>query len=230
MSGILGAFFEMEESSKSENKKGNAQPSINSVPTPLNANLFQQATAAPVQSYQPSPSVSNTEIDKFTAHFDELFDKSNLPGPDYYEFRKMVEALNIPGMDDDTKMKAAFAGLKVQGLTKDILIQSAKQYISIIDSDGQNFSSAIDQKVKGDIEAKKLNLKNMQDAIVKKQALISQMQQEIIEETTNIATSTAEITEQERKINEKANAYKIASETRKNLINSDIQKINIILN
>jgi hypothetical protein len=30
-------------------------------------------------------------IDKFDRHFETLFDQANLPGPDYYEFWKMMK-------------------------------------------------------------------------------------------------------------------------------------------
>ena len=223
----MGLFDNLFEIEKDDNTK--QSPSINSAPTQLNNPSVFQSGPAVLTPINPATSVSSADLDKFFAHFDDLFEKSNLPGPDYYEFSKMVQALNVPGMDDNMKMTAAFAGLKVQGLTKEKLVQTAQQYIAIIDNDSLNFNNAIDQKVKGDIENKKNNLKSLQDMIAKKQQLITQMQQEIIQETTEISTSAAEIAEQERKMNEKTNSYKIACDNRKNSINQDIQRITSIL-
>lgn len=191
MSKLSNFFF--EDDGKDSSPKQPERKSINSTPTPLSTTVFQQP------SYTPSITPIPQDMDKFIAHFNELFDKSNQPGPDYYKFTKMVQALNVPGMDDTTKMNAAFAALKVQGLTKDVLIQTAQNFITMIDNDYNTFNAAVDGKVKGDIEAKKQSLKDMQADIVKKQELINQLQQDIIKETTDITNASADIADQEKK-------------------------------
>ncbi len=55
--------------------------------------------------------------DRFARHFDKLLSLANIPGPDYYEFARMIAVMQgIP--DDAARYNAAYAGLQVQGLNK----------------------------------------------------------------------------------------------------------------
>ena len=147
---FLGIFVDVK---KDETSKGATASSI------LNAPNSLSGKSNPVGTIKATPTVAiapdSNEFSKFNAHFDELFEKSNLPGPDYFEFSKMVEALSSPGMTNDMKLTVAFAGLTVQGLTVQKLLSSAQQYLDIIDDDAKQFNLAIDGKVNTEIETRK---------------------------------------------------------------------------
>lgn len=168
--------------------------------------------------------ISQPDLAKFEAHFDELFNKANLPGPDYYEFIQMTKAMVT--LTDDVKFPAVFSALQVQGLTKEKLLQTAQQYVGVIEADAQQFNSAIDTKIVGEIKKKKENLASMQASIKQKEDMIKQLQTDIVNENANIMTITEEIVNDERKYNEKTVVYKTACDNRKQAITNDIQKIN----
>ena len=162
----------------------------------------------------PAPAINSS---KFKQYFDKLFNEANLPGPDYYEFSKMIEAMNsIP--DEKARYSAAFAGLNVQGLDKQKLLSTAAEYIKLLDTDAANFNSTIDVALQEKVLAKK---KEIED----KAARIKELSQEITDLNNKIAVLNNEIKENEEKIQANSGGYHAESENAKNKILQDIEKI-----
>ncbi len=96
-----------------------------------------------IQTTQTSPEVAPVctgdpdQNEKFKSYFDRLFQELNLPGPDYYEFSKMVDAMASIA-EERTRFISAFAGLTVQGLSKEKLLQSAQTYLQLLEEDFRN--------------------------------------------------------------------------------------------
>ena len=194
----------------------------------------KEVISTPVTIAQPTiiPSVApvaTADTEKFASHFDSLFDQANLPGPDYYEFSKMVAAINAPGMAEDTKMTAAFTGLGIQGLTKQKLLDSANQYIAIIDEDSRKFEDALKNKIDTELEARKKKASSIAEKIKQTEELIKKMQDEMQQDRLQIDVINKEVAEQEAAISSKVTGYRTASEARKQMIAADIQKINTYL-
>lgn len=166
------------------------------------------------------PTVSQPAADsgKFVQHFEQLFAEANLPGPDYYEFSKMVEAMQlIP--DEKARYIAAFAGLQVQGLSREKLLETAAEYLKMVAVDAaafqQTLSVALQEKVK-----------EKQEAAAEKKQRIQQLSQEIAELQTQVETLQTEIGENEAKITGNSEAYAKTAAAVKAKIQTDIERIN----
>lgn len=154
---------------------------------------------------------------KFLQYFDKLFREANIPGPDYFEFSKMIEAMNsIP--DEKARYTAAFAGLSVQGLDKTKLLSTATEYLRVLNTDASNFDSTVDAALQEKVHAKK-------NELGEKTGRIDQLSREINEMRRQIAILEGEIKENEEKIESNSGAYKLESERMKARIASDIEKI-----
>ena len=223
LDGIKNAFFEeVPDTEKSKSEQQNSVPSLNAINAqPTTQNFTQQPVT------QASGNVQPQEFDKFTKHFEELFDKANLPGPDYFEFMKMTTAMNT--LTDDIKYPAVFSALKVQGLSKESLLSTANQYIGVLEEDKKQFSTALDTKVASAISAKKNELVSKTNLITQKEELIKQLQTEIIKENADIITMTAEIQSDEKRLSDKNSTYAAALDAKKNMILTDIQKITTLI-
>jgi hypothetical protein len=194
---ILSAFIEIKDDEKKESEKIPEQ--------------------APVYKHQPVTETRYAVDDKFKQYFEKLFRESNIPGPDYFEFTKMTDAMqNIP--DETARYSAAFAGLSVQGLDKQKLVSTAEQYIKLLEADAANFLSTVDAALKEKVHQKKAEAEE-------KNKRIQQLSQEIEALQEKVVALQQEISENEEKIETNTGGYRIASELMKKRIFSDIEKI-----
>ena len=138
----LSVFVEFDEESGKSVDSGTSKPSVS----------FNASSNVNVSS---KTSLNSDEIEKFEKHFDTLMNAANLPGPDYFEFCKMMEALEVAVPDEKARYAAVFASLKVQGLTKDVLVSSAGKYKTVIQDDKTKFDGAVNDKLKGEVDSRK---------------------------------------------------------------------------
>jgi peptidoglycan hydrolase CwlO-like protein len=154
---------------------------------------------------------------RFRQYFENLFKEANLPGPDYYEFSKMIEAMNsIP--DEKARYSAAFAGLQVQGLDKQKLLATAAAYLQILDKDAGNFHLTVDAAIQEKVLGK-------QEEAAAKTTRIQQLTTEINDLQNQVAALSNEIKENEQKLAERTDGYKQAMENMKGRIQQDTEKI-----
>ena len=201
---ILSAFMEVEEEKKTATPDGAAQPAT------------ATATAIPAQSGGDGGSVQTDQ--RFNEYFDNLFKEANIPGPDYYEFARMITAMQmIP--DARARYAAAFAGLQVQGLDKEKLLTTAAEYLRVLAADAEHFGSSVDAALQEKVHSRTAEAEE-------KSKRIQALSQEILELQTQIGAMQNEIREAKSKLEANSNAYAAESERRKQQIQSDIEKIN----
>jgi hypothetical protein len=185
-------------------------------------------------SFSQTPKISNdiirnplnhAEAQKFEKYFEELFDKANLPGPDYFEFYKTMETLEAHIPDEKARVSATFASLSIQGLTKKNLLETAQKYKEIIEQDHANFEKALDIKMKSEIGERSEKLKKLEQKITANSEMIQKLTKEISDSQVLIAQIKNEVMEQENKLNKNKNGYQVACQAVLNKIVSDIQKI-----
>jgi len=165
------------------------------------------------------------EAQKFEKYFDNLFDQANMPGPDYFEFYKMMETLEVHIHDEKARLSATFASLSIQGLTKQTLLDTANKYKVIIEKDKLDFDRAFREKLKAEVGKRQQDLESLQKKISDNSELIQKLTKEITESQILIGKLKSEVTEQEQKLTQNSNGYQVASLAIINKISTDIQKI-----
>lgn len=196
---ILSAFVEV-----SADKPADKRPEDGS----------KASTPVTPAGYTPPPAGN----EKFRQYFDKLFADANLPGPDYFEFSKMIEAMgSIP--DEKARYGAAFAGLQAQGLDRQKLLSTAADYLRVLETDAGSFHSTVDAAIQEKVTGKRKEIEE-------KEQRIRQLSQEIDELRQQIGVLKNEVTENEQKIEQSTGGYKAAMESMKGRILLDIEKIN----
>jgi hypothetical protein len=155
---------------------------------------------------------------RFSEYFDNLFKEANIPGPDYYEFARMIAAMQtIP--DERSRYAAAFAGLQVQGLDKEKLLSTAAEYLRVLASDADHFGSTIEAALQEKVFSRAAEAEE-------KSKRIQALSQEILELQSQIGTMQDEMREAKSKLEAGSDAYAAESARRKRLIQGDLEKIN----
>lgn len=197
---ILSAFVEMEDQKKKP--QDDAAPAANEsayIPTRTSAGT----TGQPDQ--------------RFTEYFDKLFSEANIPGPDYYEFSRMITAMqSIP--DERARYAAAFAGLQVQGLDKAKLVSTADEYLRVLAADADRFGKTLDAALQEKVHSRTAEAEE-------KSKRIQTLSQEILELQSQIGAMQNEIRDAKSKLDTNSSAYAAESERRRQQIQSDLTKI-----
>jgi gas vesicle protein len=197
---ILSAFVEV-----SDDNKPAAEKPITPSPATFHTNIAA------------NDSYISTANSKFKAHFEKLLKEANIAGPGYYEFSKMIDAMQaVP--DEQVRYITAFAGLSVQGLNKQKLLATASQYLQVLDTDAASFHSTVDAAIQEKVHEKKRLMEE-------KEKRIQQLMQEISTLQTDILNLQHEVKDNEAKIEANTAGYTYESGATKGRINRDMEKI-----
>jgi len=206
----LGLFVEFEPNESSQSN--------------TEVNLSQKFPLGNIKG-QPAVAMSEADIDKFEQHFSALFERSNLPGPDYFEFWKMMETLEAHVPDEKTRMAAVFATLSVQGLNKQKLLETAAQYKTIVEKDRADFEKAANEKALAEVQGRQQQLSDLEKKVAQNAETIKRLTEEITAAQQQMGQMKAQITEQEQKIAGSRQGYQLACNAMINKIETDLQKI-----
>ncbi|HYC86964.1 MAG TPA: hypothetical protein VEB86_17145 [Chryseosolibacter sp.] len=204
----MGLFVEFEEDDK------NSAPSATS-----------SQTSSSTPRATPQFVMNSEDYDKFEKHFEKMFEQANMPGPDYYEFWKMMETLEAHIKDEKARISATFASLSIQGLTKDKLVETATKYKDLISMDKAQFEKVANEKSEKEIGAKRKELQQLEEMIVKHSEMIQKLTKEISESQVAMGKLKAIIAEEEGKLAKNKQGYNVACEAMMRKISEDINKI-----
>jgi hypothetical protein len=212
----LGVFVEFEEDAKKNQDDSTHQKQQNSTVVNNNSEL-------------PRTQLSAADEEKFQKYFDQLMDKANLPGPDYYEFFKMMETLEAHIPDEKARFAATFASLSIQGLTKDKLIATANKYREIMENDRSNFEIALNNKFNVEVGRRQQEIVSFEKKIQHNADMIQKLTKEITDLQIQIGKLKTEMTEEENKLSLNKSGYMVSCAAVIGKISSDIQKIQTTL-
>lgn len=126
-------------------------------------------------------------------------EKNNLPGFDYFEFKRAVVTLTGMQIDEATAYKSAFATAATLGLTKDKLTETAAYYRNIIYKEKEHFEAALQNQTQVRVTAKEEEIKRLRDQIDRHKKDIERLQDEIAGYLNQITTAeTSAKTEAEK--------------------------------
>lgn len=215
----LGLVEKVEENPATQNKTA----ILSSSPSENVNSVVDSASAAPLNILEGS-------VDsKFIKHLMDLMDKANLPGPDYYEFRKSLDTTSTTqaSIAEPVRYQMTYAILSASAgeLTKKVLIDSSQKYLEILSKENADYQLSVENKLTEQVAKREKQL----EAIVKenneKALLIEKLSKEIQENQLKSSSIQGEITTEKSKIEQNRRNFDVSYQTVVKQIADDIAKI-----
>ena len=173
----------------------------------------------------PLPDAKGKIQDKFLKVLFDALQTSNQEGFDYLEFKDFLRSLaNVP-MDDNTRFKSAFATAQTMGATKDKIISSAHQYISILGKEESKFQEALTAQKDRNLTGKQKEIKDIETTIQQKEAEIEKLKTELEAHRQQIKTLEHDINTASDKLAQTASDFQATYQALMSQIQDDVKNI-----
>jgi uncharacterized protein (DUF3084 family) len=163
--------------------------------------------------------------DKFMDILMGAIEKNNQEGFDYFEFKQSLRNLSKMSLDETTRYQSAYAMAQTMGVTPAKLIDSAKFYISILNSEQSKFAEAHAQQRSRLIGTREEEVKNHESMMQQKSEQIKQLTQQIEEHRQKSQQIRNEINESTVKIETTKADFDVTFANVVGQIQEDVNKI-----
>lgn len=152
-------------------------------------------------------------------------EKHNLPGFDYFEYKRAVVALSQMQLDEATAYKSAFTTAATVGVTKDKLIETAGYYQNVLQKEKEQFEKALENQNTTKITARQEDVKRLRDQIERHKAEIVRLQDEIAAYLTQIEQNEAALGLETEKLTKTRAAFENTHQVLVTQIAKDIENM-----
>jgi chromosome segregation ATPase len=186
----------------------------------------QSQTQQPVQSpIQPSQSIVGQEDKEIKQQLLDALEKANMPGYDYFEFIKAIDAQMSIIPSEAMRFQSTFAVASTMGVNVETLLSSAQHYLGILTEKEKEFLTAMDKHAVDAVGGKEGQIQSIDSEMQKKAQQIQQLTQDINELQQQKTVLTNEISTNKIKIDTVKNNFFATLKTITDRIKNDVEKI-----
>jgi cob(I)alamin adenosyltransferase len=171
---------------------------------------------------QTASNLAGVADDKFVTILWQAIADNNIPGPDYFEFKQIVDSMVALAIDEKTKFITTYMGFKAQGCTKETLLSSIDSYIKVIKNEQSNFATQMESQLNEKVRGK-------QAQIEESKKKVEELNKQIMEANNFILTASQEAQQEELKIQMTGANFNQSAERVLSALESDKNKINTYL-
>ena len=156
----------------------------------------------------------------------EALENSNLEGFDYLEFRKAVASVSkLQAMDESTQYKTAFAAAQAMNVSPKKLLDSAKHYISVLETEKNQFEKSATGFLNNQTAELENRIAQTQNDLAVKTKQIEKLKAEIASAKTNLDNYQSQVKSARAKVDQSTVEFGQSFRQLVHEIESDIQKI-----
>ena len=155
----------------------------------------------------------------------QTIEKNNLPGFDYFEFKRAVAQLATMNLDEATAHKSAFATAATLGITKEKLIETAAYYRNLVEKEKEHFSQALDHQNATKVAGRQQEVSRLRDQIERHKTEIARLQDEIAQYLSQADAADAAIKLESEKLEKSKVAFEKAHQSVLLSIDRDVENM-----
>ncbi len=156
-------------------------------------------------------------------------EKNNLPGFDYFEFKRAVATLESMQLDTTMAYKSAFATAATVGVTKEKLIETAAYYRNLVEKENENFAEALANQHQTKVKTGEQNAKRLRDQIERHKSEIQRLQDEMGKYLQEIETAETNVKIEAEKLEKAKTAFNFTNQAVLLQIDQDIENLHKLL-
>jgi len=178
----------------------------------------------------PAPAVPTPtgQVDtKFVDHFAAVLAKTNLQGPDYFEFRETLRSLASLGLNEEKQFQAAWASFRALGGATDVsvLTQTAQQYLTVLAADREAFLKTVDAALADKVGGLQQEQKTLQAENEKLATQLAELQNRMQANADRLSKIGGEVQTQTAKLAQNKAAYEATYAHFTGQIKADVGKM-----
>jgi len=232
----LKGLFVVEDGSspKKVEEVKSKEPSIEEIEKSMNGEGPKKSNSAAstlskTKEEKPRPKLSGKPEAKFVDVLLKSLEANNQEGFDYLEFKQSLQSLGNVEMDEKTRYQSALAMAKTMGASKSTLLQSAKAYTKVLDSEGAKFQQASRNQIQKQVVGKEDEIKSHQKAVADKEAMIKKLQKEIEQHRVKLEKTKTSLNNASAKVQLTSDKFMLAFDSVKGQILKDIENMNKLM-
>ncbi|MCC6815654.1 MAG: hypothetical protein IT267_04525 [Saprospiraceae bacterium] len=151
---------------------------------------------------------SSQKSQKFIELLSNLLEKNNLPGYDYFEYKKALQSVSKLGtMDESLLFKTVYAAAQSMGVDAQQLISTARKYLEVLENERSNFMQAADNYLSQTLKVKSEEQKALEQSLTSNKSKMEQLQKELGEQEIKMQTLSKELDEVKLKVENNKNDF-----------------------
>ncbi len=155
----------------------------------------------------------------------KVIEDNNLPGFDYYEFKRSVAMLKSMSLDEATAYKSAFQTASTLGLTKEKLVETAQYYRNLMEKEQAQFLAALEKQYQIRVTDKQTEMDRLRDQITRHEADINRLQEEIATYKRQVSQLESSMATDSEKIETRRTGFESTLKSVVLTIDADIEKM-----
>jgi hypothetical protein len=152
-------------------------------------------------------------------------EKNNLPGFDYFEFKRAVYNLLGMQLDEAIAYKSAFTTAATLGITKEKLIETAGYYRNLVGKEKERFDEALENQNVVKVTAKQEEVKRLRDQIERHKIEIVRLQDEMGAYLTQIEVAETSVKAEAEKLEKARTAFEFTHQAMLLQMDKDVENM-----